>query len=152
MKKINLIFFILFLLTITLQAAEIEVVDVRRNIPLSDEEPIYRDYILTADSTALKKNLVVQVKRSLKMRTAEAKDIGEIETTVGQLKIIHVDKKIAVAREYKLIPREEEVMLEQIGIMTGDYIDLTGSFEDSKPIKRKERDPAQVTTALPPEI
>jgi len=37
-----------------------------------------------------------------------------------------------VAREYQLMSREDEPMLEQIGIMTGDRIDLQGSFIDNK--------------------
>jgi hypothetical protein len=51
---------------------------------------------------------------------------------VGQLKVISVQGRLAVAREYQLMSREDEPMLEQIGIMTGDRIDLQGSFIDNK--------------------
>ncbi len=138
MKTINLIFFILFLATLTAQAEELTVVDVSRNIPLSDDEPIYRDYIIgVGDVGLLKKNLVVLVKRNLNMKSIDQKEIGFVDTAVAQVKIIHVDKKIAVARDYKLIPRDNEVMLENLGVMTGDRIDLAGAFADNKPAKRE---------------
>ncbi len=138
MKTINLIFFILFLATLTAQAEELTVVDVSRNIPLSDDEPIYRDYIIgLGDVGPLKKNLVVLVKRNLNMKSADQKDVGTVDTAVAQIKIIHVDKKVAVARDYKLIPRDNEIMLENLGVMTGDRIDLAGAFVDNKTTKRE---------------
>lgn len=138
MKTINFIFFILFLATLTAQAEELTVVDVSRNIPLSDDEPIYRDYIIGfGDVSPLKKNLVVLVKRNLNIKSTDQKNIGSVDTAVAQVKIIHVDKKIAVARDYKLIPRDSEVMLEHLGVMTGDRIDLAGAFVDNKPSKRE---------------
>ena len=59
-------------------------------------------------------------------------------------------REVAVAREYKLLSRDELPMLEQVGIMTGDRIDLQGSFIDnSKPKKPKtaEASPAPATVA-----
>ncbi len=138
MNAINLIFFILFLATLSAQAADLTVVEVRRNIPLSDEEPTYRDYIISSEDTkSLKKNLVVLVKRTIAMRSADSKDVGEIETAVAQIKIIHIDKKIAIGRDYKLVPRDDEAMLEYAGVMTGDRVDVAGAFVDSKPSKRE---------------
>ena len=158
MKTINFIFFILFIATLTAQAEELTVVDVSRNIPLSDDEPIYRDYIIgIGDVGSLKKNLVVLVKRNLNMKSTDQKDIGTVDTAVAQVKIIHVDKKVAVARDYKLIPRDNEVMLENLGVMTGDRIDLAGAFVDNKPLKREpsaavvEKPAAKnITSPLPP--
>ncbi len=145
MEKINYALLFLFTFSVTCFASEMAIVDVHRNIPLADDEPVYKDYsISTTDASALKKHLVVNVKRRLQIKDASTKSVGEVETTVGQLRIIHVDKKVAVAREYKLISRDDEVVLDQVGIMTGDYIDLAGSFTDSKPIalKKKEREPS----------
>jgi hypothetical protein len=68
------------------------------------------------------------------------KAIGDFVTTVGLLKIIQVSNSIAVAREFKLLPRDNEAMIDQIGIMVGDVIDTTESFTDvSKPIKTSEQ-------------
>ncbi len=150
MKKISFIFLVLFFLQLAAQADDMIIVDVHRNIPLSDEDTIYKDFaISTNDSAGLKKNLVVNVKRRLMIKDANAKDVGDLETKVGQIRIIHVDKKIAIGREYKLFSRDEEVGLDQLGIMTGDRIDMTDSFTDSKPLKekKKEREPTSQASA-----
>lgn len=151
MMKIKIIFFILFVVNVFVNAEEISVVDIKRNIPLSDDETVYKDFAINAGSSSgLKKNLVVFAKRKLSIKDPSAKTVGEIETNVAQLKIIYVDSKIAIAREYKLISRDEEPMLEQIGVMTGDRIDLAGSFVDSKPMEyeKKKRQPSSAPVEI----
>ncbi len=150
MKTINYIFFILLLLTLYAEADDMVIVDVRSNIPLSDQDPIYNDYIISSkDLSSLKKNLVVLVKRNLKMKNSDSKDIGSIETAVAQMKIIHVEKTIAIGREYKIVPRETEVMLDYQGAMTGDHIETAGSFVDNKPMKKMDREPSNSPTEQP---
>lgn len=123
----------------TTRADEISVVDVKRNITLKDEDPVYKDFFLNAgEGSALKKNMVVTVKRKINIKDSAAKSVGDFDTVVGQLKIIHVGNKVSVAREYKLIPRDDEPMLEQVGIMTGDVVDLTDSFIDTKKSKNAQ--------------
>ena len=147
-----------FSVTLT-HAQDIIVVDVKRNITLSDSDPVYKDYYLSAgDGSSLKKNLVVNVKRKITIKESATKNIGDFDTVVGQLKVIHVGNKVSVAREFKLTPRDEEPMLEQIGIMSGDKIDLTGSFVDYSKPKRQtaesevkaETAPATAGTVVPP--
>lgn len=116
-----------------LASAEIEVVDVRRNIQLADSDPIYRDFYLNAaDNSALKKNLIVKATRKILVKNQGQKVIGTFKTTVGLLKIIQVDGGVAIARLFELTPREDHPMLEQTGIMIGDQIDTDGSFIDNK--------------------
>lgn len=147
MKTINFIFFILLLVTLTTHADDMVIVDVRSNIPLSDEEPTYTDYVISSkDVSSLKKNLVVLVKRNLKMKNADAKDIGAFDTAVAQMKIIHVDNSIAIGREYKILPRDSDVTLDYLGAMTGDRIDTAGSFIDTKPLKKVAREPSASAT------
>jgi len=115
-------------------AQDISVVDVRRNIPLSDEAPVYKDFYINggADS-GLKKNLVITLTRNIVIRDASGtQTFGEMTVPVGQLKVIAVQGKVAIAREYKLTSRDDEPMLEQIGIMSGDKVALEGSFIDNK--------------------
>lgn len=133
------IFFILLIVQICATAEEISIVDVRRNITLSDEDLIYKDFYLNAgEGAGLKKNLVVLVKRKIFVKDQSTKSVGDFETMVGQLRIIHVEGKVAVGREYKLQSRDDFPMLEQIGMMSGDRIDLTGAFTDNaQPVKRK---------------
>lgn len=120
-------------LTRALAAPEIEVIDVRRNIQLADTDPVYKDFYLNAsENSALKKNLIVKATRQITVKNQGQKVIGTFKTTVGLLKIIQVDGGVAVARLVELTPREDHPMLEQIGIMIGDEIDMDGSFIDNK--------------------
>lgn len=130
-------------------AQDMSVVEVKRNITLSDDDPVYKDYYINAgDGSALRKNLVVNVKRKVTIKDNGSKTIGDFETVVGQLKIIHVGNKVSVAREFKLTPRDEEPMLDQIGVMMGDKVDLEKSFIDNtKPVYKRKTSEAEPQNA-----
>jgi len=115
-------------------AADLNIIEVRRNIPLSDEAPVYKDFYINAGLEAgLKKNMVVTVYRKLTVRDATGtQTYGDLEVPVGQIKVISAQGRVSVAREYKLTSRDDEPMLEQTGLMIGDRIDLAGSFVDNK--------------------
>lgn len=145
-------------------ADELRVVEVRRNIPLADTDPVYKDFYISGSGAAgLKPNLVVQAVRKTSMKDATGtQSLGEMLVPVGQLKVIFVQNNLAVAREHKLHSRKDLPMLEQTGIMAGDQIDLKGSFTDKKTasvtkpktvVKAKSAKPATVTliTAALPE-
>ena len=132
MKKVSLFVVLQFIFTIAL-ADGLEIVDIKRNIPLSESEPVYKDfYIKLNGRNDLKKNLIVKAVRTIGIKDTSLKPVGDFKTPVGLVKIIQVSDTIAVAREYKLIPRSDEAMIDQIGIMTGDEIDLAGSYMDEK--------------------
>ena len=136
---------LVLLLQSPVRAQELKIIDVRRNIPLSDTEAAYKDfYINGGTKEGLKPNLVVTAVRKTTIRDAAGLlSLGEIGIPVGQLRIIFVQDGLAVAREYKLLSRDELPMIEQIGIMGGDVLDLKGSFIE----KRK---PASIVPAAPP--
>lgn len=119
-----------------IRANELKVVDVRRNIPLRDEDPVYRDFYINGGAgSGLKPNLVVTAVRKTTIRDPSGMQaLGEMNVPVGQLRVIFVQDNIAVAREFKSLSRDDLPMLEQIGIMSGDILDLKGSFiEKRKP-------------------
>ena len=69
---------------------------------------------------------------------------------MGQIKIIHVGGKVSVAREHRLVPRDEEPVLEQIGIMSGDRIDLVGAFIDNaKPAPKSKKAEVELPVPVP---
>lgn len=140
-KLITATFFTFSFLFTSVNAQEISVIDVKRNITLSEADTVYKDFYLNAgDSSALRKNMIINVKRKINIKDASTKSIGDIETVVGQVKIIHIGSKVSVAREHKLIPRDEEPVLEQIGIMSGDRLDLAGAFIDNtKPVQKNKK-------------
>jgi len=122
----------------TALASEITIADARKNIPLSDDEPAFKDYYLSGkDLSALKKNSLVTVVRNVSIKDATgSQNLGEISVPVGQLKVIFIQGKVAVAREHKLFSRSELPMLEQNGLLIGDQIDLDAKIDDnSKPKK-----------------
>ncbi|MBS1970055.1 MAG: hypothetical protein JSU04_07090 [Bdellovibrionales bacterium] len=122
-------------------AQDLSIVDVRRNITLADDDVVYKDfYISGGESDGLKKNLVVTAMRKIQVRDANgSQSYGEILIPVGQLRVIATYGKVSVAREYKLLSRDELPMLEQIGMMNGDRIDLKGAFVDNaKPVYKKK--------------
>jgi hypothetical protein len=119
---------------------ELSVIEVRRNIPLADTEPVYKDYYINSGTNVgLKKNMVITATRKMTVKDATGTStFGEIIIPVGQLKVIYVQDQIAVAREFKLISRDDEPMIEQIGVMIGDKVDLAGSFIDKKKSSAKK--------------
>lgn len=107
-------------------AADLAVVDVRKNIALADTDPVYKDYYINGGADAgLKKNQILTMVRKVAVRDSSgSQSIGDMKIPVGHLKIIAVYAKVAVARELRLFSRDEHPMLEQVGIMIGDLLDL----------------------------
>lgn len=129
-----LVFIFLFSNWAFAQNPEMMVIDVRKNIPLADTDPVYKDFYINAGlENGLKKHQVITVVRKFSIRDSTgAQTYGELVVPVGRLKLISVQNRVAVAREFNLISREDEPMLEQIGLMVGDRLDLTDSFIDNK--------------------
>lgn len=119
------IFVLALLMTFNSSANEISIFEVRRNIPLADTDPVYKDfYIKGAETGKLKKNQVFTVTRKVTMRDATGSQVmGEIEAPVGELKIIAVYGKIAVAREVKTFTRENLPMIDNPWFMIGDSLE-----------------------------
>jgi hypothetical protein len=125
---------VLFAWEVFARADELHIVEVRRNIPLSDTDPVYRDFYPSAGTEAgFKPNQVVTALRKISVKDATGtQSFGEMMVPVGQLKVIFSVSHIAVAREYKALSRDDLPMLEQAGFQVGDQIDLKGSFIDNR--------------------
>lgn len=115
-------------------AGDLKVVDVRRNIPLRDDDAVYKDfYINGGTKEGLKPNMVVTATRKMNIRDASGQQsIGELNIPVAQLKVVFVQENIAVAREFKPLSRDEFPMLEQVGVMSGDLVETKNSFIDKR--------------------
>jgi hypothetical protein len=120
------------------------IVEVRRNIPLSEKDTVYRDYYITGGaSDGLKQHMVVEAVRKIGIKDPSgAQTVGEIQIPVAQLKIIYVGDKVSIGRMYKEISREDQGMLEQTGVQVGDHLELKSSFVDNRkpPVKTQESD------------
>lgn len=131
----------------------LRIIEVRRNIPLADNDPVYRDYYINAGlDNGLKPNQVVTAVRKINAKDAAGTlSFGELLIPVGQLKIIFAQNRIAVAREYKLLSRDELPMLEQMGFLIGDQIELKGSFIDNRKSSAKTHTQKESATPAPSE-
>ncbi len=111
------------------QSSEVSIVNAKRNIPLSDSEKVYKDFYLNVGSQAgFKRNSVLNVYRKQLLSDATGtQSLGELKILVGQLKVIALDRNLAVAREVKLTSRDNEPMLDQIGIMIGDLVEVAST-------------------------
>ena len=118
----------------SLAASDLSVVDVRRNIPLADTDPVYRDYHINAGTEhGLKEGMVVKVNRRVTMRDVTGtQSFGELIIPVGQVKILFVQDKIAVARDFEFFSRDIYPNVEQASVMIGDKLDLVGAFIDKE--------------------
>lgn len=107
-------------------ADESRVVDVRRNITLSDDDKVYKDFYINGGSdNGFRKGQSLTAVRKVNVRDASgATNVGEMIVPVGELKVIAVYEKVTVAREVKLFDRTDLPMLEQKAIMTGDTVEI----------------------------
>jgi hypothetical protein len=139
---------------------ELSIIEVRSNIPLADTDPVYQDYYINSGTNeGLKHNLVVTATRKVAVRDATGtQSYGDMMVPVGQLKIIFVGEKFAIAREVKLLSRDEQPMIEQTGIMIGDKIDVKGSYVDNHKIphkkiaEQKQEKPAETAATVTPVV
>ena len=124
---------------------DIVVFDQRKNLPLSDREPVYHDYYINAGSeSGLKKGLYVDVVRAVPVSDpVQNKALATLTITVAKVQIIHVDKKISVARLAVEYANEDRPNLDYESIMLGDRVDLGSATSDAPKVK-KTRTPAEV--------
>lgn len=118
--------FAVLLMGLNVRADTTQVVNVRRNITISDTDPVYKDfYINGGTNSGFKKGQTLVASRKINVRdSAGSSTIGEMTVPVGELTVIAVYEKVTVARESKLFDRKDLPMLEQKAIMTGDLIDV----------------------------
>jgi hypothetical protein len=103
---------------------ELRIIESRRSIPLTDEEPRYTDYYINAGTAdGLKKDQILNVVRKIPLRNAQGtQDFGTIPIPVGEVRIIYTDARTSIAREYKVYDREKLPILDHHAIMIGDII------------------------------
>jgi hypothetical protein len=118
-------------------ADDLTIFEVRRNIPLSDEDPVYKDYYINGgDKSGLKKDMLVNIFREVTLKDpVEGKEAPKLKVPVGKLRLIYVEDDIAVARLYERSNRDSLPMLEQIGFMIGDQIEVKTAKVEKAPYK-----------------
>lgn len=131
--------------------AELTIFDVRRTLPMSDDEKVLRDFYINGGSEqGLANGMVITVQRRLPLYdTYLNRSAGDLDLKVAKIKIIHVQKGLAVARLHSEFTRENAPLLEDNYIMVGDRLDLASATSDEKDRGKKaesERAPEPVAS------
>jgi hypothetical protein len=141
-------YILLFLIPVYARA-DLTIFDVRKNIAMSDSDPVYRDFIINGGSEAgLSVGMVLTVQRRLPLYDSYLnRSAGDLQLKVAKIKIIYVQKALAVARLHSEFTREAAPLLEDNFVMVGDHIDLATATTD----KKAEAAPAPSEPAAPAE-
>ena len=124
-------------------AEDIQIFDMRKSLALSDQETIFRDFYLSKGLEAgLRPGMIVTVKRRQPLYdTIHNRSAGDLSVAVARIKIIHVEKNLAVARAFSDFGREDLPLLEDNYIMIGDEVDLSSATTEGK-IKGQKKEKA----------
>ena len=122
-------------------AADYSIFEVRKSLPMENNEPTFKDYYVNAGSeSGIKKGMYINVVRSSSILDP-AKNItqGTIKISLGRLQMIQVDKHVSVGRLYSQSSNEERPSVEFEGFMLGDVLDIESATLDAPAIKSKRK-------------
>jgi hypothetical protein len=146
---------ILFLtLAFEAHAKDVTIFEVRRPLSMENNKVNPKDYFINAGKAdGIKVGTVFKVVRRQSLYDAyQQKSPEELAVYVGELRIIHVQNEISVARLEEIYDREKLPTLEVDSIMVGDRVDMTSGR--AAPTKTASLDvtpqPMQLQLILPP--
>lgn len=130
--------------------ADLTIFDVRKNLPMSDHDPVYRDFIINGGSeSGLSAGMLITVQRRVPLYDSyQNRSAGDLHLKVARIKIIHVQKGLAVARLHSEFTREGTPLLEDNFIMIGDQLDLSSASSDKKAEQPSNNESASSTAAV----
>lgn len=146
---LTLIFMMCSIVEVQVKAAEAEavIIEVRKNLPLTKQEKVYKNYFINGGTQlGLNKGTVVDVLRRLPVHDPlKNSAIGDLRVKVGELEIIHADAKISVGRILSLNSPEDRPILDYEALMIGDRLDLST-------IKAAAKSPTAQLQAIDPQL
>lgn len=112
--------------------ADLTIFDVRKNLAMSDTDKVYRDFYVNGGSeSGLSVGMVITVQRRQPLYDSyQNRSAGDLSLKVAKIKIIHVQKGLAVARLHSEFTRDNAPILEDNFIMVGDQLDLGSATSD----------------------
>jgi len=132
-------------------AKEATVFDERRPLAMENDQVLPKDYYINAGSNdGLKVGVVMTVFRHQTLYDVyQNKSPGDLVVAVGELRVIHVQGDIAVARLEDLHKHDDYPNVEFDAVMVGDKVDLSTARMASR--KTAENDsPAPTQVPLTP--
>jgi hypothetical protein len=132
-------------------ADDLTIFDVRKNLPMSDTEKVYRDFYINGGSEAgLSAGTIITVERRMPLYdNYQNRSAGDLNLKVAKIKIIHVQKGISVARLFSEFTRDNAPLLEDNFIMVGDRLDMNSATSE-KDSKKAENESAPEQRAASP--
>lgn len=139
--------------------AELTIFDVRKNLAMSDTDKVFRDFYVNGGSEAgITRGMIITVQRRLPLYdNYQNRSAGDLDLKVAKIKIIHVQKGLAVGRMHSEFDRGTSPLLEDNFIMVGDRLDLATAVMDKNekasnaPATEPEETKSEAAHAAPPE-
>jgi hypothetical protein len=127
-------YLLLFFIALPSAHANLTIFDVRKNLPMSDKETVYRDFYINGGSeSGMTVGMVITVQRRMPLYDSyQNRSAGDLQLKVARIKIIHVQKGLSVARLHSELARDTAPLLEDNFIMIGDQLDLASATSDKK--------------------
>lgn len=116
----------ILLLTPLTASAQGQVFGVRTDFPNTDGEKIYRDvYVSLGTSQGIKPGTVLDAYRTITTVDQISQKVGRNLTfKIAQLRVIHADSDVAVARVTKMQPAENTPAGGYSTVMVGDRVEV----------------------------
>lgn len=107
-------------------AKNLIIFDVRKNLQMTRNEPVYRDYYINGGrSSGIRPGMVISVSRRVSMYdTYSNSSPGDLQVIVGKIKVIHAQETVSVARLASMATREKLPLIDIEAIMVGDQLEM----------------------------
>jgi len=127
-SRLQIFLLIIFLSSISF-AKDVTVFDVRRPLAMDDSQHTPKDFYINAGSNdGMKVGMIVAVQRRQALYDVyQNKSPGDLVVMVGQLRIIHVQAEISVARLESITKNDESPAVDFDAVMVGDKVDLSSA-------------------------
>ena len=131
------IFVIILMLANAAHANDLTIFDVRKNLAMSETEKVYRDFYINGGSEAgLGVGMIITVERRMPLYdNYQNRSAGDLQLKVAKIRIIHVQKGIAVARLMSEFTRDNAPLLEDNFIMVGDRLDMSSATTEGRKVE-----------------
>lgn len=122
-------------------SAEVQIIEIRKSLPLKNSEPVLTDYYLNAgENLGIKPGTLFTLYRRVSILDRLGGNQGKpLAIPVGKIKIIYVSRDMSVARVHTIQGFEKSPVLEFQSVMMGDVINV-GSAELSNDQGEKTSD------------
>lgn len=106
-------------------AAMVTVFDVKKSLPMRPGEIEQKDYYINAGTKiGFQPGMVVTVMRKIPVHDPiQNKSQGNLFAPVAKVRFIHVQDNVTIARLENLLDRQNLPILNESGILIGDFID-----------------------------